>query len=148
MTHGTRYGYRKGCRCDECRAEALAYKHQWRKQNPEAYARELARGRAYKEGNRGTCRECGKRTTGCHGPGKAPTLCISCNGRAMGGRNRGKGPAQAKVLEFLAKHEEAQVWQIEDALDMTRVHISVTTNTLLRHGLIERVARGRYRRAA
>jgi hypothetical protein len=37
-----------------------------------------SKARARKDSYRGTCRECGAPTTGCYGPGKAPTKCAAC----------------------------------------------------------------------
>lgn len=82
MRHGTCYRYDQGCHCAECAAAKTAHGREMRARRRErqapSYQRELAAARALKETYRGTCRACGKPTTGCNGPGSAPELCQAC----------------------------------------------------------------------
>lgn len=147
--HGTRYHYDLGCHCDACRAAATAWRRASRDRSRAArtpgYLNELAGARARHEAYRGRCRGCGAKTTGCFGPGKAPDLCQRCAARKTGVAKRGSGPMQRKALTFIGDGERGYM-EIAHALGISKNHAGVLLHYLLRYGLVERVARGRYRR--
>jgi hypothetical protein len=96
----------------------------------------------------GTCERCGAAT---HYGGKkeAARLCVSCNGeysRERGLSLRGSGPTQQRALALLAAGRTATFTEIADVVG--RNFAPLLIGRLLSYGLIERVSRGVYRKAA
>jgi hypothetical protein len=151
LKHGTKYRYDQGCHCDKCREAKMAARRTSRDRaralNSPAYQRELAASRALKERYRGQCERCGNPTSGCHGPGLAPTLCLSCSATKVAEARRGQGATVSRVLELLDGRELRMI-KIAAELGITTGHAGNALHRLLRYGLVERVSRGVYRRAA
>jgi hypothetical protein len=129
---GSAWGYRRGCRCDGCTTG-----------NSDG----LAAARARKERYRGSCIVCGKPTTGCKGPGRAPNRCASHSAALTNMRRRGTGPSEQRVLAFVGDGERRFV-EIVRGLGIGRGPAGSMLNRLVGYGLLERPRRGVYRSAS
>lgn len=148
---GNRTGYLYGCRCDECRAASnasrKAWRHRQRDMNSPKYQAELATARKAKERYRGACEVCGKPTTGCNGPGRAPKRCVKHASVEAGLARRGTGPVKQRILAEI-RSGNTRYTDIYQAVGITKSHAAMQLNKLCGYGIIERVARGQYRIAA
>lgn len=146
--HGTAYHYDLGCHCEKCSkakfASRRASRARARAANNAAYQHELRSNRARKETYRGTCERCGAATTGCDGPGLAPRFCRrhAAQLRALG--QRGHGPTVERVLTLIEDGTD-RFTDIGNAAGISKGHTTNVLNRLVSYGLIERIARGRYR---
>lgn len=70
-----------------------------------------SRGRARKDSYRGTCRECGARTSGSNGPDNAPALCWRCNqGAPIQGPDR-RRCVPVRLTEIPQERRLAAAWE-------------------------------------
>jgi hypothetical protein len=149
MRHGSKYCYNKGCRCARCReaqrVSRKAARDRARALNSPSYQRELAASRALKETYRGVCEGCGKPTTGCDGPGTARQLCLRCTAQARGLKQRGSGPLVAAALAYL-QGGDRRYKEIATHLGISNGYMSALADRMLKYGLVERPARGVYRK--
>jgi hypothetical protein len=111
------------------------------------YQRDLDRARERKESYRGICEKCGASTSCCDGPGKAKALCITCSNRKANKARRGTGPMSGAIVAYCAG-QPRRYTEIRDHFGISKGHTSVAVNRLVKYGLLERVSRGVYRKAA
>jgi hypothetical protein len=144
---GSAYRYDQGCRCGQCREAKRVKRKRARDRsrdlNTASYQRELATSRALKERYRGTCRECGKPTTGSDGPQSGRELCVRCSNTAIGASRRGSGAHAAAIRAALADGP----LRLRDLIDQTgldRNNLSQDLLRLMAYSIVVRVSRGVY----
>lgn len=140
-------GYKRGCRCDECREIARVARRDRRNRSraarSPAYLRELAAARACKERYRGTCTSCGASTTGGDGPGTAPELCCHCAPAVYGPLTRGRGEVYAQAHRLLQRGPLRFV-ELRDALGYRNRQLSPVLAYWIKQGYVRRIRRGLY----
>lgn len=96
---------------------------------------------------RGVCADCGAATRS-DGTSRPSSRCAACGLRQSARTNqarRGSGPTQQRVLAALREAGDLRFMDLAAASGTTKEVLSATLNRLRRYGIVERVARGRYR---